>query len=42
MKFPITMRTIAIRKRKEEMEEQLSKVESNLKTFSKDIVYVAM
>lgn len=42
MKFPITMRTMAIQKRKSEMEDQLLKVEANLKTFSKDVVYVAM
>ena len=42
MKFPITMRTMAIQKRKADMEDQLLKVEANLKTFSKDIVYVAM
>jgi len=35
MKFPITMKTMAIRKRKEEMEAQLEKIEANIKTFSK-------
>jgi hypothetical protein len=33
---------MAIQKRKQEMEKQLAKVEANLRTFSKDIVYVAM
>ena len=42
MKFPITMRTMAIRKRKEEMEEQVEKVNANIKVFSKQIVYVGI
>ena len=33
MKFPISMKTMAIQRRKKEMEEQLQKVEANLKLF---------
>jgi len=40
-KFPVSMKTVAIQKRKEEMEAQLDKVENSIKLFSKDIVYVA-
>lgn len=41
-KFPVSMKTVAIQKRKEEMEAQLDKVENSIKLFSKDIVYVGL
>lgn len=42
MKFPITMKTMAIRQRKEELEQQVEKIEASIKTFSKPVVYVAI
>ena len=35
MKFPITMKTMAIRRRKEELEGQVAKIDANINTFSK-------
>ena len=40
IKFPLTMKTLAIQRKKKDMEEQLEKVDSSIKLFSKDIVYV--
>lgn len=42
MKFPISMKTMAIQKRKAELEEQVLKIEASIKTFSKDTVYVGI
>lgn len=42
MKFPISMKTLGIQKKKEELENQLTKVEGSIKLFSKDVVYVAI
>ena len=42
MKFPLTMKTMAIQKRKQEMEEQLAKVEASIKLFSRETVYVGI
>lgn len=42
MKFPISMKTMAIQKRKAELEEQVVKIENSIKTFSKDTVYVGI
>ena len=42
MRFPISMKTIAIQKRKEGVEAQLEKVENSIKTFSKEIVYIGI
>jgi len=36
------MKTMAIQKRKRDMEEQLAKVEANIVVFSKDIVYIGI
>lgn len=41
-KFPVSMKTMAIQKRREEMEAQLDKVENSIKLFSKDVVYVGI
>jgi len=41
-KFPMSMKTIAIQKRKTEMEGQLSKVENSIKLFNREIVYVGI
>ena len=40
MKFPISMKTMAIQKRRDDLEAQLDKVEDNIKVFSKETVYV--
>lgn len=40
MKFPLSMKTIAIQKKKDEMETQLTKIDNSIKVFSKEIVYV--
>jgi len=40
MKFPISMKTMAIQKKREEMEGQLEKVENSIKVFNKELVYV--
>ena len=40
-KMPLSMRTIAIQKRKSEMEQQLDRVENNIKLFSKQVVYIS-
>lgn len=42
LKFPISMRTMAIQKRKRELEEQVNKIENSIKTFSKETVYVGI
>lgn len=42
MKFPLTMKTMAIQKRKQEMEEQLAKVEASIKLFGRETVYVGI
>ena len=42
MKFPLTMKTMAIRKRKEDLEHQMDKINSNIATFSKEVVYVGI
>ena len=42
MRFPISMKTIAIQKRKEQVEAQLERVENSIKTFSKEIVYIGI
>ena len=42
MKFPISMKTMAIQRRKEDMERQLDKVEQNIMVFSRDTVFVGM
>mmetsp|Transcript_39714 Transcript_39714/g.60868 ORF Transcript_39714/g.60868 Transcript_39714/m.60868 type:complete len:108 (-) Transcript_39714:3-326(-) len=42
LKFPISMKTMAIQKRKEDMERQLEKVEQNITVFSRETVYVGM
>jgi hypothetical protein len=34
------MKTIAIQKKKDEIEKQLDKVENSLKVFSKEVVFV--
>ena len=39
-KFPLSMKTMAIQRRKEDLERQLSKIESSINVFSKEIVYV--
>lgn len=39
-KFPISMKTIAVQRRKEDLERQLDKIEQSIKIFSRDIVYV--
>ena len=41
-KFPITMKTMAIQKRRTEAEQQLDKVEKNILLFSKDVVYIGI
>ena len=41
-KFPITMKTMAIQKRKTEAEQQLDKVEKNIQLFSRDVVYIGI
>ena len=41
-KFPITMKTMAIQKKREDLEAQLEKVEKNIKLFSRDIVYIGI
>jgi hypothetical protein len=41
-KFPLSMKTISIQKRKLEMEQQLERVEKNIGLFSKDIVYIGI
>lgn len=40
MKFPISMKTVAIQKKRDEMEAQLDKIENSIKVFSKETVYV--
>lgn len=40
MKFPISMKTVAIQKKRDEMEAQLDKIENSIKVFSKEVVYV--
>ena len=42
LKFPVSMKTMAIQKRKQEMEEQLNKVENSIKLFSRETVYVGI
>lgn len=39
-KFPLSMKTMAIQRRKDDLERQLNKIESSIAVFSKDIVYV--
>lgn len=39
-KFPLSMKTMAIQRRKDDLERQLSKIESSINVFSKEIVYV--
>jgi len=39
-KFPLSMKTMAIQRRKDDLEQQLNKIESSIAVFSKDIVYV--
>lgn len=41
-KFPLSMKTMAIQKRKQEMEDQLGKVENSIKLFSRETVYVGI
>lgn len=40
MKFPISMKTVAIQKKRDDMEAQLDKIENSIKVFSKETVYV--
>lgn len=40
MKFPISMKTQAIQKKKDDMLQQLDKIENSIKVFSKETVYV--
>ena len=40
MKFPISMKTMAIQKKKEDIEQQLEKIEVSLKKFSKEVVFI--
>ena len=42
MKFPISMKTMAIQKRRDDLEAQLDKVENSIKVFSKETVYVQL
>ena len=35
MKFPLSMKTMAIQKRKKDLEDQLERIEGSIKTFSK-------
>ena len=39
-KFPLSMKTVAIQRKKEDLERQLDKVENSIKVFSKETVYV--
>ncbi len=39
-KFPLSMKTMAIQRRKDDLERQLGKIESSIQVFSKEIVYV--
>lgn len=39
-KFPLSMKTIAVQRKKEDLERQLDKVENSIKVFSKETVYV--
>ena len=41
-KFPLSMKTISIQKRKLELEQQLERVEKNIGLFSKEIVYIGI
>lgn len=41
-KFPLTMKTMAIQKRKDELVGQLEKCEKNIKLFSKDVVFIGI
>lgn len=42
MKFPISMKTVAVQKKKDDMEAQLDKIENSIKVFSKETVYVQL
>ena len=42
MNFPITMKTMAIQRKREDLEAQLEKVEKNITLFSRDIVYIGI
>lgn len=41
-KLPISMRTQALNKRKEELEAKLNEIDKAISMFSKKVVYVAM
>lgn len=41
-KLPLANQSMALQKRKKEMEEKLNKIEKAIETFSKKIVYVAL
>ena len=42
MKMPLTMKTIAIQRRKMDLEDQLDKVTKNISLFSRQVVYVGI
>ena len=42
MKMPLTMKTMAIQKRKQDLEDQLDKVNKNIALFSRQTVYVGI
>jgi len=41
-RMPLTMKTMALVKRKDELEEQLKTIEKNINLFSRKKVYIAM
>ena len=42
MKLPITMKTMSMQKKKQDLEEQVDRVTASIATFSKPVVYVAI
>jgi hypothetical protein len=41
-RMPISMKTLSLQKRKEEMEEQIRSIDKNISLFSRKKVFVAM
>ena len=41
-KLPLSMKTMALHKKKDELEEKLKMIEKNIDLFSKKKVYIAM
>lgn len=42
MKMPLTMKTMAIQRRKQDLEEQLDKVNKNIALFSRETVFIGI